>query len=286
MIIASLFALSVLGFTTFLRMLTRNQNTDRYKHGLDSVRQLFKDHFDGDNLLIGYYPIGGPKAGATDDPTKTLRKFGGLAHTVAAINSFLLGGLLTVLASSLVGPILFRGIHQMILLGLIFGLFIAAFCLTLWGQVKFARMHEARTKRELHAGDPSHAGGVVYRMTNGSAQYLLVTPKNNSNEWVLPKGHVEPEEGHGEAALREVREETGVNARLICLAGRVVFKTRGDRVDVKYYLMEMVSDAGSMEKRKVKWGSLEEALTLLSYPESKQVMREAEKRRLAEMTRG
>ena len=52
------------------------------------------------------------------------------------------------------------------------------------------------------------AGGVVLL---GNAILLL---RKYNGDWVLPKGKIEPGETHEEAALREVREETGVKATI------------------------------------------------------------------------
>ncbi len=52
------------------------------------------------------------------------------------------------------------------------------------------------------------AGGVVISDT----KVLLLL--NNKGKWVLPKGHVEENESLRSAAVREVREESGVEARI------------------------------------------------------------------------
>ena len=57
--------------------------------------------------------------------------------------------------------------------------------------------------RPARADGLTHAGGVVFRETNGMVQYLLLQATNNSREWVLPKGHIEPGESPQYAAVRE-----------------------------------------------------------------------------------
>ena len=52
------------------------------------------------------------------------------------------------------------------------------------------------------------AGGVVLL---GNAILLL---RKYNGDWVLPKGKIESGESHEEAALREVKEETGVKANI------------------------------------------------------------------------
>jgi 8-oxo-dGTP pyrophosphatase MutT (NUDIX family) len=52
------------------------------------------------------------------------------------------------------------------------------------------------------------AGGVICRRTNGGIEALLI--KDSYGNWGFPKGHVEPGETLEGAALRECREETGL----------------------------------------------------------------------------
>ncbi len=45
--------------------------------------------------------------------------------------------------------------------------------------------------------------------------YVLMVHHNATGKWVFPGGHVDPDETPGEAAVREVLEETGVRARIV-----------------------------------------------------------------------
>ena len=65
------------------------------------------------------------------------------------------------------------------------------------------------------------AGGVVYRQRDGVLQVALVG-KITPPRWGLPKGGQQRGESLEQAALREVSEETGLQARLICPLGRAV----------------------------------------------------------------
>ena len=85
--VATLFAMFSFGIITLLRIMKRNRTTDEYKENCDQVRQMFKNHFDMDEILKEYQPFG------KRPDQKLARKLGGLAHTVLTINSLLLAGI-------------------------------------------------------------------------------------------------------------------------------------------------------------------------------------------------
>lgn len=114
----------------------------------------------------------------------------------------------------------------------------------------------------------SHAGGVVVRHKDKAVEFLLVQAKKNPREWVLPKGHIEPGETIFETAVREVREETGVWARLTTHLGDVSFNQSGEeqQVRVRYYLMEAETEQKPLDEgREHKWLLLEDACKQASH---------------------
>lgn len=90
-----------------------------------------------------------------------------------------------------------------------------------------------------------HAAGGVLIDTTGKHVLLLIRPKRN--EVRLPKGHVEPGETIEEAALREVREETGyADVKVLHDLGkqRVAYtyqETAIQRIE-SYFLMQIRSE--------------------------------------------
>ena len=56
-------------------------------------------------------------------------------------------------------------------------------------------------------------GAVLYTVTPSGIRYVLVIEKEG--HCGLPKGHIEPGETETQTALREIREETGITARII-----------------------------------------------------------------------
>ncbi len=131
--------------------------------------------------------------------------------------------------------------------------------------------------------EPTHAGGVVFR--GGSKQkvdYLLVQAKTDPNQWVLPKGHIEPGEDPRHCAIREVKEETGVWARVKSQLNDVSFTVNGDPVKVQFFLMEAVQEGKpSDHRREHAWLTLTEALSSASHTESQELLRLAEQKRSA-----
>src|SRR5437879_2293220 len=74
-----------------------------------------------------------------------------------------------------------------------------------------------RTVRE------TSAGGVIYRIQRGQIQTALIHVRKR---WRLPKGHVEEGERIGQTAVREVREETGLQGRLDQRLGNISYTYR------------------------------------------------------------
>jgi 8-oxo-dGTP pyrophosphatase MutT (NUDIX family) len=88
----------------------------------------------------------------------------------------------------------------------------------------------------------------------------------------LPKGHVDPGETPDQTALREVREETGVDARLVEKLGdvRYFYQRGGKRIfkRVTFYLLAFRSgslDDHDDEVEEARWMPLPEAVEALSY---------------------
>jgi 8-oxo-dGTP pyrophosphatase MutT (NUDIX family) len=74
-----------------------------------------------------------------------------------------------------------------------------------------------RTVREVSAG------GVIYRRNADDYEVALIHVRHR---WGLPKGHVEEGERDEDAALREVREETGLEGKLIRKLGDIRYSYR------------------------------------------------------------
>jgi 8-oxo-dGTP pyrophosphatase MutT (NUDIX family) len=153
------------------------------------------------------------------------------------------------------------------------------------------------------------AGGVVLRQISGVWHVALIEPQKNEPEkegpkpaiaktprkrsravLALPKGLVDPGEKPQAAAVREVREETGIVAEAIAKLSDnkyVYVRTWGDgkRVFkiVSFYLMRYVSGEIDnltpdmrIEVRQALWVPLADARKQLAYSNERKVLRQAE----------
>ena len=89
-------------------------------------------------------------------------------------------------------------------------------------------------------GGPTHAGGVVMRGHGSRTFCLLVEASDNPSELVLPKGHIEPQEDPRLTAVREVHEETGVWARIVCDLDDVSYSVNGKVITARIYAMRAI----------------------------------------------
>lgn len=106
------------------------------------------------------------------------------------------------------------------------------------------------------------AGGVLLRTGPGGPQVLLVH-RVRQGDWTLPKGAVAPGESDVGAALREVREETGLRCRAGAELTGVRYRDRNRRAKrARYWLMTPLAGAGTPDPAEVddlRWVPLADA---------------------------
>jgi 8-oxo-dGTP pyrophosphatase MutT (NUDIX family) len=133
------------------------------------------------------------------------------------------------------------------------------------------------------------AGGVAFRRTREGGVEVALIAVGESHRWQLPKGTIEDGEPPEAAAMREVREEAGVETELIEPLEEIEYwyvgDSRGRRVrfhkKVHFYLMCYV--AGDVadhdhEVREARWFEIDEAIERLAFKNEQNVVIAAQAR--------
>ena len=128
------------------------------------------------------------------------------------------------------------------------------------------------------------AGGVVYRRVGDAAEICLAARRTRRGDlaWGLPKGLVEQDEAPEEAALREVAEETGLQAEIEQDLGtvRYFYVREGVRVrkQVRFFLMRATGGDVSHhddEMEDVRWFPARRAVKRASFRGERELVERA-----------
>ena len=134
------------------------------------------------------------------------------------------------------------------------------------------------------------AGGVVFRLapdvtssgtdTDATLVQIVLVGHVRENIWTLPKGTPAPHETREETALREVREETGIEVEIVGEVGEIeyTFARRGVRFvkQVFHYLMRATGGDVALhdhEYDEARWFGFDEALAALTYANEIEIVR-------------
>jgi 8-oxo-dGTP pyrophosphatase MutT (NUDIX family) len=117
----------------------------------------------------------------------------------------------------------------------------------------------------------AQAGAIAVRGEGADAEVLIVRARKNPNDWIFPKGHIEPGETAAEAAVRELREEAGVVGRAIRPVGVSVFESGHERVEVTYFLVRFVATTTPLESRESRWLPIDRAGAALTFEDTRRL---------------
>ena len=112
------------------------------------------------------------------------------------------------------------------------------------------------------------AGGVVWRENSAGDVEVVIVHRPRYDDWTLPKGKVEPGETLISTAVREIKEETGYDVRLVRHLRMVSYDLRGPgRKHVHYWSAEAVggSFTPNHEVDEIRWLPIEAAAEQLSF---------------------
>jgi 8-oxo-dGTP pyrophosphatase MutT (NUDIX family) len=133
----------------------------------------------------------------------------------------------------------------------------------------------------LRTARATSAGGAVYRIVDGRIQIVLAH-RRTPPLWALPKGTPDAGETIEETAIRETREETGLEVEIERpLSAIRYFFVRGStrfHKTVHFFLMRAAggsTDAHDAEFDEVRWMDLSEALAVMTHATERSVVEEA-----------
>jgi 8-oxo-dGTP pyrophosphatase MutT (NUDIX family) len=133
--------------------------------------------------------------------------------------------------------------------------------------------------------DQVSAGGVAFRWKDVDPEVVIVRVKPKLR-WQLPKGIVDEGETPQVTAVREVREEAGVQTELIKLIETIEYWYRSVKYGkpvryhkfVHFYLLQYKSGEvldHDQEVEEARWVSIDEAMELLEFKNEREVVEKA-----------
>jgi len=122
-----------------------------------------------------------------------------------------------------------------------------------------------------------HSAGAIIFFDNEKREFLIIS--NEKERWDFPKGHIEEGETPEQTAVREVKEETGLDIEFIDgFKEKISFFFKKDKELVKKDVIFFLAKAKSkkvtlsFEHIDYKWLNFEEALNKLTFKDSKNLL--------------
>ncbi|PAV60360.1 hypothetical protein WR25_07834 [Diploscapter pachys] len=141
----------------------------------------------------------------------------------------------------------------------------------IWGQ---NRLFFILVKNSEMSAVVRAAGLVVYRKLDNKTQFLLLQASYPPHHWTPPKGHVDPGEDEWIAALRETKEEAGIDSKELDIHKdcheTLRYTAHNKPKSVKYWLARLKNPEDvqlSHEHQNHMWAELDEAVSIADYAE-------------------
>ena len=125
----------------------------------------------------------------------------------------------------------------------------------------------------------SSCGAVVFRDDGRERRYLLIRNKRSAH-WGFPKGHIEKGESNEQTAMREVREETGIDITLMpdfCRCSDYTIQGRIEK-NVRIFLGKAQQTEFTRQEEEIDecgWFAFDDAMNTLNYDNDKRILTQA-----------
>jgi 8-oxo-dGTP diphosphatase len=144
---------------------------------------------------------------------------------------------------------------------------------------------QSTEKAQILTMDQVSAGGIAFRWRESEPEMAIVSVKPKMR-WQLPKGIVDPGETPEITAVREVREEAGVETDLIALIETIEYWYRSTRYGkpvryhkfVHFYLLRYRSGDVADHDHEIEeavWVRFEKAIEMLAFESERRVAEKA-----------
>lgn len=125
------------------------------------------------------------------------------------------------------------------------------------------------------------AGVVVFRRKGSVKEYLIL--KYGTKHWDFPKGHLEGNESSIEAAIRETKEETGLNVKIIEGFKETIsymFRTNYSQGEIIYKNVDFFTGEVDLNEKvklshehsEYRWETYEDAMNSLTFQNAKNIL--------------
>lgn len=126
-------------------------------------------------------------------------------------------------------------------------------------------------------------GAVVYRITERNDIKILLVKNRNGKCWTFPKGHIEQGEDEKQTALREIKEETGLNVEIEDdFRQTSTYRPYGKiRKTAVFFLARAEKSIISIQKKELDyylWVSIDEALKLCKHKNDTNILNKVRER--------